>query len=375
MLEAAPPGMAEINTRLALCKKNGVVVFKRLQRHWSRQSTLERMMRQELASRAPTRDAFAIPLSWVASTATHPDVNLGDALSAIIVAVMAGKPVRHANFDEACERIVAVGTIGQQQRRGRVHFWGTGVDATRNAVESPWNVYIRPPQTTFEVHALRGRWSAQAFRENGIDAPDVYGDPVWLLPRLFPSSRTTTELGIVVHITELEQQRAEASVRSALRRYELPRSLSPTIKLINTFAKPTVASLRRKLEEITSCKRILSTSLHGLVIAETYGIPCAWFGTESGGACHIGIQSDAPPLDHRVRDFYSGVGADTVLAYCQERHTPPDWDALIRHLDTGWQRIRYAGRDFFNVFPLPLAVRFSQEKWPVDESNITVSPL
>lgn len=345
-----------------------------------RQDLLRRMRRavpspassgpDEATSDSADRAAkFAIPLSWVATTKSHPYTNLGDALSAVVVASIAGLPVCLANFDENCERLVAVGTIGHHLRNGIVHFWGTGLDAKRNAVESPLEIYVRPPMTEFRVHAMRGKFSAQALRDNGIDAPPVYGDPVWFLPRLFPRpSKPDTELGVIVHISELTAPNAEATVRANLRRYEIPPELASSIRIINTYTEPTLAGLRAKVLEIASCKRILSTSLHGMVIAETYGIPCSWFATYAGGDRRLAINElEGERIDHRIRDFYSGVERESVLAYCQDRREPTDWTSALRHLDTGWEPLSYDGEALFEAFPLPRAVRFADNTWPVDE--------
>lgn len=342
-----------------------------------RQRTLSRMIAEASAlepkSDPESEPRFRVPVSWVASTALHPDVNLGDALSAIIVSTMAGRPIRHANFDENCERVVAVGTIGHAQRSGRLHFWGTGVDATRNPLGVSEKQYIRPPDTEFHVHALRGKFSALTFRQNGIAAPEVYGDPVWFLPRIFPRQiGRQAELGVVVHITELEEQRAGARLREELLRYRLPESLRDSVKLINTFTAPCLSELHRKVDEITSCKCILSTSLHGLVIAETYGIPCAWFATFEGGGQELPLDAtEGERIDHRVRDFYSGLGASVARAYCQPRDAVTDWDAALRFLHSGRAEHQYNSRPLFDAFPLPLAVDYSDDAWPVVGDRVT----
>jgi len=312
--------------------------------------------------------SFAVPVSWVAATAQHPDVNLGDALSPVIVAAMSGLPVRHAHFDESIERIVSVGTIGQSQRLGTVHFWGTGVDATRNAVQSPFRHYIRPPQTRFQVHGLRGVFSARVLRENGIDVPEIYGDPVWFLPRLFPEQRTAdiADLGVVLHITELDRPDSSGTASEEFKRYLIPPSLAGRVRLINTYVRPTLEAIGAKIREMTSCRCLLSTSLHGMVIAEAYGIPCAWFAPFAGGLLELPVcGAGLADIDHRLKDFYSGAGRDRVLTYAQKRDSSTDWEAAIAAIERAWKPLRFDDRPLFDSFPLPQAVGYSQGVWPL----------
>lgn len=330
-----------------------------------------------LAARRKWRREFALPLAWAASTDSRIDTNLGDALSAIVVQAISGRRLRHIHFDEPRERLVAVGTIGQWQRRGKVHLWGTGVDPFRNAISSPIAQYLRPPNTEFYVHAVRGPLSAAALRSAGIDVPAVFGDPVMLMPRIFAKQPScTAELGVVVHISELENHSATAAVRRDYIRYNIPAALADSIRIINTYTSPSLASLRRKVAEITSCRRVLSTSLHGLVIAEAYGIPCAWFAPFAAEHRSYDIgNSHSVPVDPRVRDFYSGVGRNSCIAYCQPRNEETDWYSAMRFLDKSWRPLEWDGRKLFNAFPLPAAVTFSQLNWMLDEDAISLLRL
>ncbi len=227
-----------------------------------------------------------------------------------------GPAVRHAAFDQKAERLAAVGTIGHAQKNGHVHFWGTGLDATRNPVDPSINHYVLPPDTRFTVHATRGPRTEAVLRKAGLaNTTGVYGDPVWLLPQLWPMDHVekTTDIGVIVHLTELEEQTPESGTQAVLKRYRIPDQLKGNIRIINTLTAPTVDGLKAKIEEIAACRIILSTSLHGLVIAETYGIPCAWFATYGDGSgVRLDLRDEHAKIDHRMRDFYLGAGAASL---------------------------------------------------------------
>lgn len=305
----------------------------------------------------------AVRLSWVWTTQQHPDANLGDALSAVVVSVMSGLAIKPSSFDQPIERMAAVGTIGHAQRNGRVHLWGTGFDLSRNSTGAVAG-YRVPDETELVVHAVRGRQTAKGLRALGIEVPEVFGDPVWFLPRIFPLEGLTKrrELGIIVHISELEEATAAAKVKASLLRYGIPAGLVDDIAIINTYTDPTIEAFERKVREITECKRILSTSLHGLVIAETYNIPCAWFSTNRGEAGFLPF--DGPqPIDHRMIDFYGGVGRDAVLTYFQPLHEATRWEEAMAFIDRHWEGLTYTGKDLFEAFPLRHAVRFKDKVW------------
>lgn len=328
----------------------------------------------EVVTKDDTGADVALRLSWVWTTSTHPDANLGDALSAVIVSAISRLPVLRTAFNSGIERLAAVGTIGHALHSGKVHLWGTGFDMARDQAGALTGYQI-PDDTDLVVHAVRGRETADALRARGLVVPEAYGDPVWFLPRIFSDpGEKTHDLGVIVHISELDTPTAAAHVRATIERYRLPPEFAGRIRIINTYAPATLAGLRDKVAEIVSCRRILSTSLHGLVIAETYGIPCAWFGTYAGAAGRLQI-GGSQPIDHRMRDFYSGVDRDYVLSYLQPLHQTTDWAAAIRFLDENWQPLDYTGERLFHAFPVKPQVRFSRKAWRDPDDILNTIPF
>jgi len=333
-----------------------------------------RLFRRKVASPAAgviSKDNEAksgrIRLSWVWTTGQHPDANLGDALSAVMVSAISGLKIEPAAFNHDNERMTAVGTIGHAQYGAKVHVWGTGFDLKRGPTGAIGD-YRVPDNTELVVHAVRGKQTAVGLRKLGVEVPDIYGDPVWFLPRVFPFAdiRKEFELGVIVHISELDEATARASVRKNLERYRIPPEFSQNIKIINTYAAPDIAGMQDKIREIVSCRRILSTSLHGLVIAETYNIPCAWFSTNHGASGFLPIDGSRS-IDHRMIDFYGGADRDTVLSYLHPLHHETDWEKAMAFIDSHWQPLDYTGEALFNAFPLPRAVRFEDKVWRCSE--------
>lgn len=321
-------------------------------------------------------DVSTIPLVWVASTDQHPDCNLGDALSAVLVAVLSGKPVRRAAFDRPEERLAAVGTIGQNFRSGVIHFWGTGLDAARHPVHGANAPYGLAPDTQIHAHAVRGPFTGAALAAAGVVDPKIYGDPVLLLPKIIPNEAgKTRELGVILHISELDEPTSKGRVKSVFERYAIPPGLRDDVILINTYTPPMFTALKAKVREIQSCRRILSTSLHGALLAEIYGVPCAWFATYKGGLVDLPTADPAARIDHRFRDFYAGVGVAGVRAFAQDRGAPTDWRAAMDAIDRSWKPLSYDGRALFDAFPLAKAVAYDDELWPAPEGLMNSIPL
>lgn len=273
-------------------------------------------------------------LSWVrgkAGPGAH--VNLGDALSPFMVTMVSGRPVRHAAFVDGRPRMAAVGTIGQNLRGGRVAVWGAGCSPWLEPTTARRAPYRPPADTILELHATRGPMSARLL--GGGAAPDVpFGDPAMLLPRFYPRGRKRRyELGVVLHLAELADRGLEANPRPGVGRYGAPPDWA---RLITMVARPSVDGVRRKLDELLSCRRIVSTSLHGFALALAYGIPCLYVGSDRGpdGLARAALDgADAERVNARFVDLLLGLGAREIVYWRQRRRTPTNWDALARAVD------------------------------------------
>ena len=280
-----------------------------------------------------------IPLSWAGSTTQMNYLNFGDALSPVMVALCTGLPVTRIPTESNTIRLAAVGTIGHAFSGGRVHFWGTGCSSYRNpaAKKEEKIPYLPPANLDAQVAATRGPTSERLLT-GGRGAHGVYGDPVWLLPRFYdPKLTKKWDLGVILHLSELTDREYEAHPEPKYLRYGVPGEFKDSVHLINTVTPISAAGLEDRLDEILMCKRIVSTSLHGMVIAESYGIPCLYFGAgkSPAGLVTADVHPDSG-LDLRIVDMYGGLGMQRLDLYNQDRAEPTDWAALIAAIDRAW---------------------------------------
>lgn len=228
--------------------------------------------------------------------------NFGDGLSPLVVAHISGRSVKRASAKD-CE-LVAVGSILQMiPRRGsddgqegtRPWIWGTGI--------------IRPVSPVMmqrvRVAALRGPVTA-TLMEQSPSTP--CGDPGIFADELLDERpRRTKRIGVVPH-----WKLAECSaLRSLLTNH-------PELVLIDPRNADPIDVVRR----IAECRYILSSSLHGLVVADSLGIPNHWL-NPTGNHVHpalkftdyaasVGRMLGAPLELDRLPAFIAGELPETI---------------------------------------------------------------
>ena len=187
-----------------------------------------------------------VPVSWW----RHAD-NFGDLLSPWLITKMTGREVVTADPDKP--HYAGIGSIlGFANENSTV--WGTGSFGT----EHPRR-FAREATYT----AVRGPLSRKRLTKLGITCPAVYGDPALLVPAYFaPKVAKTHKYGIVARWSEARWREA---------------GISPDVKLIDLGT----TDVEGVIEAMLSCRYIVTGSLHGLVMADAYGIPSAWVMTDT----------------------------------------------------------------------------------------------
>ncbi|MCM1372463.1 MAG: polysaccharide pyruvyl transferase family protein [Bacteroides sp.] len=132
------------------------------------------------------------------------------------------------------------------------------------------------------IYALRGNESKLKILKQGIAVNDVpLGDPALLLPLwIKPEINKDIPLGIIPHHREVDY-----FIRIYGDKYLI-------IDLRTDDVEKVVG-------QICSCRKILSTSLHGIIVAHAYGIPALWI--KNGD-----IDTDG----FKFKDYFSSVGIE-----------------------------------------------------------------
>lgn len=176
----------------------------------------------------------------------------------------------------AKEVLVAIGSVLAKVKRKSCKIWGTGLH-TEDFVPAKAKYF-----------AVRGPLTQEYLKSQGISPPDVTGDPAILIPLIIPSSNVKKyRIGIIPHYIHMSR----INIDDAL----------DEIKLINLLDP-----IEKVLDDITSCDYILSTSLHGIIVSQAYGIPALW--SEFSDVSLAGGK-------FKFHDYFLSVGIDIYEPY------------------------------------------------------------
>lgn len=201
--------------------------------------------------------------------------NYGDLISKYIVEKLSGKnvewvhPKKQGIFNFNQKHYLAVGSILQHATRHSI-VWGSGIVDREKKIANAQFLAVRGPETMRHLN------------EQGLDCPEIYGDPALLMPGMFfPKIEKKYKFGILPHYVEYKVISEKYSGIENLKVIDL---------MTNDVEKTT--------SEILACERIVSSSLHGVIVAHAYGIPAIWhkFSNKVFGD------------DVKYMDYYESVG-------------------------------------------------------------------
>ncbi|MBR0177262.1 MAG: polysaccharide pyruvyl transferase family protein [Bacteroidales bacterium] len=244
--------------------------------------------------------------------------NLGDSLAIPICEFFLEK--RGLRLDQPVNGKRHLFTIGSGGLNSFANgtLWGTGIlfDGLRGAW---WEKYWDANHRKLDIRAVRGPLSRQTFLRLGHKCPAIYGDPGILMPLIYTPKHIdqphVAEYGIVPqHVNEPE-----------VRKY------IPDDKIISMNTN----DYKKVIDKICSCKVIYTSSLHGIILAEAYGVPAVFY----RGLPNI--------IDFKYKDYYASTGRFDVpmastLVEAMKKTPPPLPD--LRQMQQG----------LMDVFPFDL---------------------
>ena len=201
----------------------------------------------------PSIYARGIPLYYWDARVSDDFVNFGDILSEKIIERIVGHHIittfnRFLNQELGKKKLLALGSIIQMAENNDV-VWGSGING-KHLDPYDANVYRFKD---LSVRAVRGPLTKDFLEIMGIECPEIYGDPALLLPILFP-----------------EFKKSENPKREYL--------IIPHYSDEHLFVDdPNMISVKEDWDEIIrqilDSKFVIASSLHGIIVAEAFGIP------------------------------------------------------------------------------------------------------
>ena len=186
--------------------------------------------------------------------------NVGDQLNPFLLPRLFDVDVALATVPTA-PHLTAIGSVLQAANE-QSQVWGTGV---------MHDTYLVPDLSPANVHAVRGKLSYQWLQNGGIKLRDIpLGDPGFLISNEVQNicRKKRYRIGIVSHY----QDRALVCASGLL--------AEDGVADLNVYIHP-----EKFFAIMASCEAIVSSSLHGLVLAEALNIPNIWvkFSDHVGG--------------------------------------------------------------------------------------------
>ena len=186
-----------------------------------------------------------------------PKKNWGDVLSQFLLEHYSGKKLNKDDvfyFDDAAHmldkngKIVGIGS-SMKYVRPDDYVWGTGCIDEHHVGDKPKKVY-----------SVRGPLTRDVLLKRGWDVPEVYGDHALLFPQIYnPTIEKKYKIGLIPHCVDFYS----LDGLKAINHME-----DMGIKIINV-----TAGINEFIDQLKECEYIISSSLHGLIAADAYGIP------------------------------------------------------------------------------------------------------
>lgn len=133
-----------------------------------------------------------------------------------------------------------------------VTVWGSGIMSEKDEFSRP-----------ADVRAVRGPRSARRLAQLGYKTTEVFGDPALLLSRYYKAQTQMVQgsIGIIAHYVDQNVWTGKL----------------PDGVILIDVTRP----VDQVIEAISACEMTLSSSLHGIIVSQTYGRRSAWISSVS----------------------------------------------------------------------------------------------
>lgn len=200
-------------------------------------------------------------------------LNFGDELTTDIIERLFNKKCELVNIDDA--DLYAVGSIVEivdREKSKKSYVWGSGFISEGGSVVNDSIIF----------KATRGYYSRRSLPKKYQHI--AVGDPGLLSNLIYKNLSTPTDcIGIIPHYNDSDSEILDKAKNN--KHY----------KVISVRDTP-----ENVIRELASCRVILSSSLHGLIVADSFGIP----------NMHMPISDKLAGGDYKFKDYYSSIDKD-----------------------------------------------------------------
>ena len=181
--------------------------------------------------------------------------NLGDSLGEVIIRHLLDE--KGIDIDAPVSKTKHLNCVGTNIHGSYqdATIWGSGIYPPRSKADYFCQKISR---RKLDIRAVRGPLTKKVLEEYGHHCPAVFGDPAILMPLLYnpKQGKKYEKLIIPQFINEREF-----------------REKHPNERMISM----NTDDYRSVIDEIVSAEILYTSSLHGIILAETYGVPAVFF--------------------------------------------------------------------------------------------------
>lgn len=205
--------------------------------------------------------------------------NVGDYLSQIVLENV----TNYYGIDlykkvKKTKHLYAIGSIllGYQDAT----IWGSGfLNDPTVSYKFGFYSFIHKHWHTTDVRAVRGPESRRILMKMGIECPEIYGDPAILMPLFYEPKCVSKEKYVIIpHFNEVDKY-----------------------KKYDNVVSPFTSDYKGLINTICSSNLVISSSLHGIILAESYGIPAVML--KNSSASNI----------LKYKDYYESTGRNDFV--------------------------------------------------------------
>lgn len=252
--------------------------------------------------------------------------NIGDDLNFYLLGELSGKRViaSWSFYHKPITNVMAIGSIIEWLGNKESIVWGSGI-----LMPPPGQLPNDRKYTINRVSAVRGEKTRECLMQAGIECPQVYGDPALLLPLIYSpkSKRENKRIGIIPHYKDIENPNVKRLLKES----------NGDAVLINVRK---YSNWKDIIDLIFTCDFIISSSLHGLILADAYGVPNVWATFSellAGGR-------------FKFEDYYSAVGKKGLEVKVNDETSLNE----ILILKDQYQNIKFDPRPLLNACPFEI---------------------
>lgn len=230
-----------------------------------------------------SKEQYIIAFWW-----TGIENNWGDALNPILIESMTGKkPILSTEVFNVKKNNVycVIGSILEAVSEENLIVWGSGFISSNSQFK------VKPKK----ICAVRGPRTRELILKNGVYCPEIYGDPAILYPCFYrPKIEKKYKLGIIPHYVDQSNP--------LLDRFKN----EPSVLIIDILS-----GVKKVVDDICSCERVASSSLHGIIAADSYGIPAIW----------IEFSKKVAGNGFKFYDYFESVGRENEIPLIVTQNT------------------------------------------------------